>query len=31
VICIEKWEGEPFDVRIARRVSVQEITVYRAA
>jgi hypothetical protein len=31
VLCIEKWEGEPFDVRIARRVSVQEITVYRAA
>ena len=31
VICIEKWEGEPFDVRIARRVSVNEITVYRGA
>jgi hypothetical protein len=31
VLCIEKWEGEPFDVRIARRVGVNEITVYRAA
>ena len=31
LLCIEKWEGEPFDVRIARRVNTQDITVYRAA
>lgn len=30
-LCIEKWEGEPFDVRIARRVNTSDITVYRAA
>jgi hypothetical protein len=30
-ICIEKWEGEPFDVRIARQFQAQDITVYRAA
>ncbi len=30
LLCIEKWEGEPFDVRIARRLKPQEITVYRA-
>ncbi len=30
-LCIEKWEGEPFDVRIARRLNSQDITVYRAA
>jgi hypothetical protein len=31
LLCVEKWEGEPFDVRIARRLSTQDITVYRAA
>jgi hypothetical protein len=31
LLCIEKWEGEPFDVRIARRLNTQDITVYRAA
>lgn len=31
LICIEKWEGEPFDVRIARRLDRNDITVYRAA
>ena len=31
LLCIEKWEGEPFDVRIARRLNQQDITVYRAA
>ena len=30
-LCIEKWEGEPFDVRIARRVSISDINVYRSA
>jgi hypothetical protein len=31
LICVEKWEGEPFDVRIARRLNIRDITVYRAA
>ncbi len=31
LLCVEKWEGEPFDVRIARRLNIQDITVYRAA
>jgi len=31
LICIEKWEGEPFEVRIARRFNARDITVYRAA
>jgi hypothetical protein len=31
MICIEKWEGEPFDVRIARRFRSEDITVYHAA
>lgn len=30
-ICIEKWEGQPFDVRLATRVKPGDITVYRAA
>ena len=31
LLCIEKWQGEPFDVRIARRVNAQDVTVYKAA
>jgi hypothetical protein len=31
LLCIEKWEGEPFDVRIARRVHPQDVTVFKAA
>ena len=31
LLCVEKWEGEPFEVRIARRLNAQDITVYRAA
>jgi hypothetical protein len=31
MLCIEKWQGEPFDIRIARRVNIQDTTVYRAA
>ena len=31
LLCIEKWEGEPFDVRIARRLNPRDVTVYRAA
>lgn len=30
-LCIEKWEGQPFDVRLATRVKPDDITVYRAA
>ena len=30
-LCIEKWAGEPFDVRIARRLNPQDINIYRAA
>jgi hypothetical protein len=29
LICIEKWEGEPFEVRIARRLNQRDVTVYR--
>ncbi len=28
LLCIEKWEGEPFDVRIARRLKPEDIQVY---
>ena len=31
LICIEKWEGEPFDVRLAVRLNPQDVTVYPAA
>lgn len=31
LLCIEKWEGEPFDIRIARRLKPEDITMYRAA
>ena len=31
LLCVEKWEGEPFDVRIARRLKTPDITVFRAA
>lgn len=31
LLCIEKWEGEPFDVRLAVRIKPSDITVYRAA
>jgi Domain of unknown function (DUF4178) len=31
LLCVEKWEGEPFDVRLARKLNAQDITVYRAA
>jgi hypothetical protein len=30
LLTIEKWEGEPFDVRIARRLNLRDITVFRA-
>lgn len=30
-LCAEKWEGEPFEVRIARRLNARDITVFRAA
>ena len=31
LLCIEKWEGEPFDVRLAQRLEPRDINVYRAA
>ena len=31
LVCVEKWEGEPFEVRIARRLNQRDLTVYRAA
>lgn len=31
LLVIEKWEGEPFDVRLARRIKGEDITIYRAA
>lgn len=30
-ICMEKWEGEPFDVRLAQKVNPSDVTVYRAS
>ena len=30
-LCVEKWEGAPFDVRIGRRLNPRDINVYRAA
>ncbi len=30
-LIVEKWEGEPFDVRLGRLVNVDDITVYRAS
>lgn len=30
LLCVEKWEGEPFDIRVARRLNPQDVTVYRA-
>jgi len=31
LLVIEKWEGEPFEVRIARRLNAHDISVFRAA
>lgn len=31
LICIEKWQGEPFEVRIAKRLNTQDIAVFRAS
>ena len=31
LLCVEKWESEPFDLRVARRLNQRDITVYRAA
>jgi hypothetical protein len=30
LLCVEKWEGEPFDVRIAQKLNHQDIAVYRS-
>lgn len=31
LLVIEKWEGEPFEGRIAQRINSRDITVFRAA
>jgi len=31
VLLVEKWEGEPFDVRVGQRLNPRDVTVYRAA
>jgi hypothetical protein len=31
LLCVEKWEGEPFEVRIVRHLNTRDITVYRAS
>ena len=31
LLCVEKWEGEPFEVRIARRLNQRDVTAYRAS
>ncbi|HEY7338640.1 MAG TPA: hypothetical protein VH639_27375 [Bryobacteraceae bacterium] len=30
LLCVEKWEGEPFEIRIVRRLNPRDITVYPA-
>jgi hypothetical protein len=30
LVCVEKWEDEPFEIRLARRLNPRDITVYRA-
>ena len=30
MLCVEKWEGEPFEIQLARKLNPQDITVYRA-
>lgn len=31
LLCVEKWEGEPFDVRLAQRLNPQDVSIFRAA
>jgi hypothetical protein len=31
LLCVEKWEGEPFEVHIARRLNQPDVTAYRAS
>lgn len=31
LLCVEKWEDEPFEIRIARRLNPPDVTVYPAA
>lgn len=31
LLCVEKWEGEPFEVHIARRLNQRDVTAYRAS
>ena len=30
LLCVEKWEDEPFEIRIARRLNAPDVTVYPA-
>jgi hypothetical protein len=30
MLCVEKWEGEPFQIQLAQKLNSQDITVYRA-
>jgi hypothetical protein len=30
LLCVEKWEDEPFEIRIARRLNPPDVTVYPA-
>ena len=30
LLCVEKWEGEPFEVRFAQTLNSQDITVFRS-
>jgi len=31
LLCVEKWEGEPFEARVAQRINPRDVTVFRAA
>jgi Domain of unknown function (DUF4178) len=31
LLCVEKWEDEPFEIRIARRLNPPDVTVYPAS
>jgi hypothetical protein len=31
LLCIEKWQGEPFDVRVAKRVNARDVTMFSAS
>jgi hypothetical protein len=31
LLCVEKWEGEPFEVHVARRLNQRDVIAYRAS